>query len=275
MINRLPQFLTLIALTGSMMAGSIGEQVNPPNAAAQPQLRIGTVLSDPPATAQTAWVQIFDGGDPVEFPFQTGYVPVAGDSVNVLLLGGANSAGIILGGRAGQSGNMVLNGNFQRAPALEVPPTNEPPYHWTRYPASGTAAVLCQVPYQSAMALTMDMSGSAIGDTYAYSAAIPVTPGATYEIRSMGHITTFLGSAVTIQTRIAWFTQADDVYPNFASENQVGTDTIGAAASSDIYHTLDITAPAGATHARIALRTNHTAGGGGNMYWNEIVMLRQ
>lgn len=256
------------------MAGGLAQQTNPPNPAAQPGLRIGTVLGSPPATAQTAWVEIFEGGDPVELPFQTGYVPVAGDSVNVLLLGGANSSGIILGGRAGQSGNMVLNHAFQRAPALEIPATNEPPYHWSRYLASGTAAVLCQVPYQSAMALTMDMSGSAIGDTYAYSAAIPVTAGAAYEIRTMGHIATFVSSAVTVQSSIAWFATADPEYPNYVSATAVGSDAIGAGADTDIYHAANVTAPTGISFARVVLRTNHTGSGGGEMYWNEVVMLR-
>lgn len=270
----------LAIFIGGVMTGVLAGQINSPTPPAEPSLRIGTVLASPVPTADKVSVQVFASGDPLRLPYQTGYVPVAGDLVNVLLLGGSSSAGIVLGGRASQAGNLVVNGNFYRAPSLDFPPVNAPPYHWFRYVASGNAAVVCQAVHQTYQRLTMVVSaqtGVSSGDTYAYSSAFPVVAGTSYKLTSFGHISTNASTTVTVQSRIAFFGDGTTAYPGFASETQYGTDAIGASASTDIYHFGTVVAPTGATYAQIALRANHAgsgAGSGSNMYWSEVIALK-
>lgn len=247
---------------------------------AQPVLRTGTVQASPPPTAKICWVRFGPDEDPLDLPYLAGYVPVAGDEVSALFAARGTMQGIVLGGRQSQSGNMVINGNFYRAPILVFPPVNAPPYHWFRYVASGTGALFCQVFKPSLMRFIGNVnqpSSPANSDTTIYSSAIPVRAGAAYSITTAGHASLFINSALTVQSRVAWFAEAAADYPNFISETQFGADTLAANSETDIYHfTNATTAPAGAAYARVVMRHNHTSSGassGGNMQWAEAVML--
>lgn len=278
--NRLALLLATLA-TFSLGGASVGlaDEVNPPNPAAAPVLRIGTVLASPAPTADKVSVRVFDGGDPLRLTYQTGYVPVAGDVVNVLMLGGSTTAGIVLGGRAGQSGNLVVNGNFYRSATLDFPAVNNPPYHWFRYVASGTAGLVCQVAHQSYQRLGMlvaEQTGAS-SDTSAYSSPFPVAAGLSYKLTTFGRASTFVGTPGTVQSKIAWFADATTDYPNFLSEQQfpgLGIDTVPANSFQDIYHYGTVTAPAGATNARIVLRSSFSAGSGINTTWFEAIALK-
>ena len=260
---------------------SLASALNPPTAAAgAPSVRTGVVVASPAPTAATAWVMIDQNGEAFQMPYQAPYVPVAGDLVNVLMVGADAKSAIILGPKAGQAGNMVANGNFYRSAALDFPPVNAPPYHWFRHVASGAAAVVCQTPHFSYHRLMMVFSavgGVSSGDTYAYSSAIPVTAGATYNLRTLAQISTAVSTTVTAQSRIAWFSTAEAVYPNFLSENQFGSDVVPAGSNNGLYHAGSVAAPPSAAFARIALRADHVGsavGSGSSSYWSEVVMLR-
>lgn len=253
-----------------------------PNGPAGSTLRIGIVVASPAPTAQICWIDFGDGSAPLDVPFAGGYIPVAGDVVSVLFSSSPTGSmrGLVLGGQATQSGNMVINGNFYRAPILTFPPVNAPPYHWNRYVASGTAAVFAQFFHPSKMRFIGNVNfapgGAASSDTFIYSSAIPVEPGRQYIATAAGHSSTFVLTTLTVQSRVAWFTDAQADYPNFASETQYGSDTYGANLENDPYHTGTVTAPAGALFARMVMRNSFTvtgAGGGGNSMWAEIVLL--
>lgn len=259
---------------------AIADEVNSPTPAAAPMLRVGVIQASPAPTADRVSVLIFQSSDPVRVVYMAPYVPVAGDVVNVLLLGGSTTSGIVLGGRAAQSGNLVVNSNFYRAPILVFPPINAPPYHWFRYVTSGTAALFCQVFKGSVMRFVGNVaqpSSPANSDTTVYTSPIPVTAGALYSLTTAGHASVFANGALTVQSRVAWFADAISDYPNFISETQFGTDALAASSETDIYHfTNGTAAPAGATYARVVMRHLHTssgAGSGGNMQWAEVVML--
>jgi hypothetical protein len=268
-------------LGGAVSVGAIASKVNPPSGQAQPQLLIGTVVASPAPTADRVSVRIYDGVDPIRLPYQTGYVPVADDLVNVLLLGSGNNSGIVLGGRQGQSGNLIVNGNFYRAPALKIPVVNYPPYHWSRYVASGTASPVCQIAHQTYQRLGMIIStpsGAAGSDTSAYSSPFPVVSNANYDFIAFGHLRTFTNSSATVESRIAWFADSAGDYPNFISEVSLGSDTKGASIDWDQYHYgTAVIPPAGATYARMVLRLSFIssgAGSGANCYWFEAIALR-
>lgn len=245
------------------MAGSIGEQLNPPNAGAQPMLRIGTVLADPPPTAATVWVRIFEGGDPVEMPYQAGYVPVEGDVVNVLLLGGANSAGIVLGGQSGQSGNLVINGDFSRLRPLVggVAPVL-PPHLWGQYLTTGSAQVLALLDSEHQVPVLGMFDNAASGTLYAYSAPIPVKLGEIIKVDTTFDLTHVPTCSVTVSLMMGWFADRSTAWPNQLSETTL------QASSALTFSTFQLlsgsaTVPAGALFARVAFKVVHTASGGG------------
>lgn len=245
------------------MTGQLGEQVNPPNPAAQPALRIGTVLDSPPVTSTTVWVEIFEGGDPVELPFQSGYVPVPGDLVNVLLLGGANTAGIVLGGRAGQSGNLVLNGDFTRIRALQggVVPAG-PPHLWGQYLASGTGQVVALLQPDHQMPMLGMFDNAASGTQYAYSAPFPVTPGETIKgdmVFDLVHVPT---CSVTISLMVGWFNDRRTTWPAQLSESTLMASSALTFSTKQLLSGSAV-APALSSFARVAVKCVHTASGGG------------
>jgi hypothetical protein len=259
----------------------LDETLAGPGGPAQPVVRIGTVVASPAPTAAVCWVEMAAGQPPIDMPFVTSYVPVAGDKVEVLFASAGNSMqGIVVGGQASQSGNMVVNGNFYRAPLLDFPPINNPPYHWFRYVASGNAGVVCQAiqqTYQRLVMVVQAVSGVSSGDTFAYSSAIPVVAGSSYKVTSIGVASTAVLTTLTLYSRIAWFADSVSVYPNFLAETQFGTDVVGASATQNIYEFGTVTAPAGATFARFVMRNQHVgtgAGSGSSMWWSEATMLR-
>jgi hypothetical protein len=258
---------------------SLEDQLGGSSGSAAPIVRVGTIQASPAPNGGTAWVKFVDTQPAVELPFITSYVPVAGDVVEASFLSstGGTMQGLILGGKANQSGNLVINPNFYRAPILTFPPVNAPPYHWYRYVASGTASIFCQVMRQSVMRFIGNISapgGGLASETYVYSSAIPIKAGASYQLTAAGHASVFAGAALTVQSRVAWFGSATDDYPAFKSETQFGTDALGAVTETDIYHYGTLTAPAGVGFARVVMRQNWTgATPAGNMMWAEIVML--
>lgn len=255
------------------MTGAIAEALAGPNAPPSVAARIGIVLASPAATATDVTVSI--DGQAHRFPFQAPYVPVAGDEVNVLLIGGSGSSmtGIVLGGRSGTSGNVVLNPRFEHAPQFPQPIATSLPYHWTHYTASGQAATVAgQFDGSHIRPLLMIQHTTGLsGDQYVYSAAFPVTPGETLYADLVGDFTTFAGglgqTTLTIELRLAWFVAAESAYPYTVSETLIDsvTDTgdltgawLGASA----------TVPATANFGRAMVRTNQT--GGNLLYHGEV-----
>lgn len=176
--------------------------------------------------------------------------------------------------------NLVPNPAFAQGAPFEQPPVNNPPTGWDRYIASGSAAIICQVQHPRFGRPTMVMSatpGAYGGDTYAYSAAFPVTEGATYRVRTAGYASTFIATKLTVDSRVAWFATAEAPYPRFVSEIVVGTNAVNAESNADIGHAGQVVAPAGAKFARIALRASSTGralGSGSAMYWAGAEMVR-
>ncbi|MEV4416114.1 hypothetical protein, partial [Catellatospora sp. NPDC049609] len=171
----------VVFFIGGLMAGELARVVAPPSGLPQPTLRVGTVVNIPEEPTSThAWVQMVTGEDPIELPLSAGYIPVVGDEVNVLFLATAGSSqGLILSGRAGQAGNLVLNGHFQRSRRMGSS-SNNPPYHWTVVTLSGQAPVFNTYLGSSSglpIAQLYDSPSSGAADHLVYSAAIPVTPG--------------------------------------------------------------------------------------------------
>lgn len=245
------------------MAGELAQQTNPPNPAAAPGLRIGTVLADPPPTAATVWVRIFEGGDPIELPFQAGYVPVTGDVVNVLLLGGANSAGLVLGGRSGQSGNLVLNGDFSRLRPLigGVAPV-EPPLLWGQYLTTGSGQVVALLDAEHQVPVLGLFDNAASGTLYAYSAPIPVAAGETIKGDMAFDLTLNPTCTVTVSLVLGWFADSRTAWPNQLAETALDATS---ALTFSTFQLLSGSAavPAGATFARVGVKVVHTASGSG------------
>ncbi len=255
------------------MTTPLREQINPPNPPAQSSLRVGTVLDSPPATAQTVWVRVFEGGDPVELPYLAGYVPVPGDQVNVLLLGGATAAGIVLGGRAGQSGNLVVNGRFQEAPQFPQPASTDVPYHWTLWTASGQAAIVAGSYDGNGLRrvlLCQSLAGGA-GDNYVISAPFSCEPGETLFADAISDFVTLAGglgpTTVTEELLVLWFDSRDKAYPNVVSQDLIATVSDNADLDG-VWLGGSATAPPGATFARVAFRV--TQSGGNLLYSGEI-----
>lgn len=251
---------------------------------ASPISRSAVVQASPAPNAATAWVKFVDSQPAIELPYVAGYIPVAGDVVNVQFVSGdASMQGMIMGAKATTAGNMVVNPNFYRAPLLVFPIANAPPFHWYRYVASGVAANFCQIMDTTAKRFIGNVAGAGgnqAGDTYIYTSPIPVKPGRSYYLTTSGHASVFVNTTLTVQSRLAFFSDAATDYPNFISETQFGSDLFPAASENDPYHFGTVTAPTGlttASWARLVMRQSFTAGGvgggGGNMMWSEVVML--
>lgn len=245
------------------MTGALAKQINSPTQPAQPGLHVAIVLGDPPPTATRVTVRIFDDDDPVELPYQAGYTPVPGDQVNVLLLGGATQSGIVLGGRAGQAGNLVPNSDFGRHAQPQIAAT-KPPYLWAAHTASGQVATVAGAfssEYQRHMMLMAINTGTA-GDNYAYSAAIPVTPAETLYVDAVADALCFAPSPTTLTTRlvVGWFATASAVWPHQLSETEVASVVTDFAGGDPFWLTGSVTVPADAAFARVAIRASQTSG---------------
>jgi hypothetical protein len=252
-----------------------------PAGTAQPVVRTGVVLASPLATGSTVWVRLDEDGDAVELPYLTSYMPITGDIVQVMFQSGQGGtmSGIVLGGKSGLAGNLVINPNFYRGPALDLlPSVSAPPYHWFIHHAAGTAALVASVPHPSYQKLMMMVqnSGNNTGDLYMYSTAFPVTQGRAYDIRTFAHGVTGPNSAVTVTSYIAWFFTGQAVYPNFHSQDQVGQNIQGSSTTYELYHSATFTAPTGIAWARVAMRAQYngtTVGSNATTNWSEILVL--
>lgn len=245
------------------MSGALAEALASPNAAPAVAARIGIVLASPTATATHVTVEI--DGQAHRFPFQVPYVPVAGDEVNVLLIGGSGTAmtGIVLGGRSGTSGNLVLNPRFEHAPQFPQPIATSLPYHWTHHTASGSAATVAghfDGSHIRPVLMIQHVTGLS-GDQYVSSAAFPVTPGEVLYADLTGD---FLMSSVspttlTVELRLSWFVSSESAYPYVVSESLV--DSVSGDADLDgVWIGGTATVPASVNFARAMVRTSQTGG---------------
>lgn len=266
-LRKLIATILVLLIAGGVMSNLPAAVANP-NTAGPPVVRIGTVLATPAPTATSVAVR-FETDGPTHFlPYQAPYVPVTGDQVNVLwyAASGVTMAGIVLGGRAGQSGNLVPNGDFRSVDHLRPASNAIPPHMWSKYTAAGPAAVVSGVlnTQKQRQMLMLDAASSASSDNYVFSAAIPVKPGQLLEIDSM--FDAFLGTntSLTVQTRVGWFASATDVYPNFISESLIDSDVM--TVNADFWQSGDITVPLSAAFARVAVRANYTNSGAGATY---------
>jgi hypothetical protein len=260
---------------------SLDQTLGGPSGPAQPILRKGTVVASPKPTATLCWVQFAPGEDPADLPYLNPYVPVAGDEVEVLFASaGVSMQGIVLGGRAGQSGNLVVNGNFYRAPQLILPTSNTPPYLWERYVASGTAANVCQIAhgtYQRLMG-AVDVAGLISGDTRMVHAGFPVVTGETLSFTAFGEVFASANQTINSDLRVAWMANDRDPYPAASvSETVLFTNPAFTNTISKYYMSGTAVVPGGATHARVVIRVNHvgtTSGASATAYVAEVVATR-
>lgn len=271
--GRMLAFAVALLIAGGAMTGSLAELINSPNTQAAPVLHVATVLATPAPTATEVSVQFTPGGTAHRFPYHHPYVPVTGDHVTVLLLGGSGAtlSGIVLGGRSGQSGNLVVNGGFADARQFPLPATSSLlPYHWSQHTASGQTAILAgqyRSKYQRKQLLFAINNGTA-GDNYAVSAAFPVRAGETLYVDSLWDYIIFEPSptTVTVQLRVAWFASAAGTYPGFLSETQIATysDSLDGAQ----WQGGSTAVPAGVTFARVAVRISQS---GGNLNYTAAI----
>lgn len=254
--------MAAMALGGGIALG-LADQVNPPTPAAAPTLRVGIVQASPAPTATRVTVLIFEDTDPVRIAYQAPYVPVAGDVVSVLLVGGTTNSGIVLGLRSGQAGNLVPNSDFGRHPQPQLS-VSKPPYMWAQYTESGQAALVAGAFASTLLRHTMliAITVSSAGVNYAYSSAIPVTPGETLYGDATYVATVFAGSptTVTVSLRVAFFTSETDVYPNYISESTLFSQATSTPGGDSQAISGSAVVPASATHARASLRVSQAGG---------------
>jgi hypothetical protein len=248
-----------------------------PSGPSDPISRTGTVVAFPVATAAIVWVNM-GGPAPVDLPYLTSYVPVPGDQVEVLFRSvNGSMQGIVVGGRAGQSGNLAANGSFyaQRHPSAS---DLQPPYMWDSYHASGTGnpvlwGAFDPVAHRLAMVQMTNLQNA--DDFYSFSAAIPVNtaadaPGETFNVDALWYLSTASPPGVTVQLIVGWFQEVTDGWADAATTTTVmslgPTTTPGSNWQSG-----SVTHPGGGVeYARVALRTVVTGGsglGGGYIVW--------
>lgn len=266
--RRTPVTMTVAVLAAYLLGGAtvdISGALASATSTPRPLVRTGIVQADPPPTATLVTVQI-DGGDTHRLPFQTGYVPVPGDRVNVLLLSGsgASLSGIVLGGQAGQTGNLVVNGDFQRIPPASA--VNTMPYLWGQYRVSGSTTVIYSLPLPAFMRPVMrfDSVSETAGENYAYSAPFAVKPGETINAEMLVQFDIFGTVSLDADLRLAWFANDTSVYPSQISDIAIATYT-PFTSSGNAYYQGSATAPAGTGYARVAVHVQHT-GTGGSFY---------
>lgn len=262
------------------MPGEFEDIFGGPDASLGPAIvRTGVVLADPPATGAKVSVQV-DADGPLlpPMPYLGSYVPKPGDLVWVLFSTspGGSLSGLVLGGKAGRAGNRVMNGNFQQAPQLVLPTANNPPYLWSRYVASGSAANVAQIAhgiYQRLMG-AIDAPDGVTGDTRMVHAGFPVTPGETLTFTAFGEVTNDASHTFNIDMRVAWMADDTKAYPNFVSETTIASAGPYTNTTAKYYLTGSALVPAGVTTARVVIRASHTAGLGtsnGTVYVAEVV----
>lgn len=252
--------LILLTLGGPLMAGRVAEEAASPTAAAVTVMRVGTVVASPAPTGTTCYVRIYDGGDAQEMPYQAPYVPVAGDKVNILYTTvGATGTGIVIGGKAGQSGNLVANGDFHAHPQPTLA-TLLPPFLWERFVGSGTPAGVSTVFSEQRPQMLIGGFTAAASDTYAVSAAFPVTPGEVLAFDAALQASV-VPASVTVDLRVGWMIGPRDAWAQADSVSLIDTDNDTVPFSSWLTGTA--TVPAGVAWARVAVRANFVGGGSG------------
>lgn len=264
------------------MGDEFDDLIGGPNASSGASIvRTGTVLASPAPTGSRVSVQVDrDGPLLPPMPYLASYVPKPGDLVWVLfaVTPGGSLSGLVLGGKAGQSGNLVMNGNFYQAPQLVLPSANNPPYLWERYVASGTGANACQAAHGVFQRLfgALDIAGNNSGDTRMVHAGFPVVAGETLTFTTFGSASVNASTTVTIYWRVAWMADDAKAYPDFISETALANTAALTNTTSPFYLTNTATVPAGATHARVLVGGNHvsTPGGAYTAYFAEAVATR-
>lgn len=263
--SRTPMAVTVAVLAAYLLGGAtvdISSALASSTSTPRPLVRTAVVQADPPPTASAVTVLI-DGGDTHRLPYQTGYVPVPGDRVNVLLLSGSGAAlsGIVLGGQAGQTGNLVINGDFTRIPPASA--VNTMPYLWGQYRVSGSTTAIYSLPLPAFMRPVMrfDSVSETAGENYAYTAPFSVVPGETINAEMLVKYDIFGTVTLNADLRLAWFANDTSVYPSQISDIAIATYT-PFTSSGDAYYQGSATVPSGANFARVAVRVQHTCTGG-------------
>lgn len=254
-----------LLLFGGPMAMDLPGVIAGPNERGTPVLRVGTVLATPAPTSDRVTVLLQDGGEPVPLPYLTPYVPVPGDQVSVLYVSGSGNAmsGLVLGGRAGQAGNLVPNSAFLRHAQAQVG-VNRPPYLWAHHHASGQLAFVSGTfsGILQRHALTVAINNGVTGDNYVYSSAIPVTPGETLYVDSTADALCFAPNPTSLTTRliVAWFTDAETPWPDQLSATQAASTVTDFAGGDGFWLTGSVVPPSTARFARVAIRATQSGG---------------
>lgn len=261
----------LVLLIAGGLVSDLESVIASPNAAPGGSvLRVGTVLATPQATATFVWVRMEDDGEPVPLRYQAPYVPVPGDLVNVLFSSPAGGAmnGTVLGGRAGQSGNLVPNPDFRAVNHLRPAADAEPPYMWYAYNASGPAAVCSAVlnTLRQRQMCMLDSNNLGSSDNYLYSSAIEVQRGQELEIDAMYDAFILGTTTLQVETRVAFYTLVEASYPEFVSEVVIAVDTFSGTGNFWQSGSTFVPTNPGIAYARVSTRANYTNGGGGSRY---------
>lgn len=248
----------LSALAGAAVGVSVAKVLTPECSTVAPVSLIdtqhGTILAEPPPTGADASVKL-ESGQIVRMRYMWPYVPVPGDQVAVsVVAGGGNKNAVIIGGHAGRSGNLAVNGDFAAIPALK---SGQPPYLWGQHRISGGNATR-MLAFQSAKyhknVMILESCDSA-GELIAYSAAFPVQPGESIRGDATMTMDIFTGMSVDVDVRIAWLADLSGGYPKPVAQSVLDSHTI--AVDGDWIFEGQAKAPNGAGAARIAVRAKH------------------
>lgn len=253
------------------MPGAVVNPQQDPTGTTPARLRVGTVQATPMPQADFIWVDI--DGTVVQATYQTAYVPVPGDRV---IITQGDTDWHVLGGKAGYAGNLVPNSTFTAHPQAQLA-ANLPPYTWTRHVASGVSPQLCvALSAAGAFGPIMVMASLVAGasDCYAYSAAFPVTPGATLYADATGDLTSSGGAALQGQLRVGWYATGQTDYADFLTESVIDSaSTTGSLGG--FWMTGTATVPADVRYARVAMRANFAGGGSGFLAYTYRVEAHQ
>lgn len=251
--------LTGLSAAAGLAAGAAGVRLLSPAAPAVAQAAAvgtlhGTVLADPPPTGAEVSVKL-DDGKVQRLPYMWPYVPVAGDMVAISVVsGGGNSTAVVIGGHAGRSGNLVVNGDFAViGPVLD----GKAPAMWTRYKVAGgkdthLLGFASTKLHKNVMILeSSDQTGEQLG----VSAAFPVRQGETIHGDTTLTVDLITPMNVDVDLRVAWFADINGSYPKPLAQNVLMSHMISA--DGDYALAGDAKVPAGAAAARVAIRAKH------------------
>lgn len=268
--------LLALALGGALlMAGSVAPAVNPPTKqGGEARLRQGVVQASPVATADTVYVRIQDGTEVFPLPYPAGYVPLAGDVVQVLSIGaGSTETATVLYPVAGRSGNRVLNSAFVLGDFDFV---GLPPY-WTHYRAAGPTDITVSGTISGDSVHTVLLfSGSTTlaSDNYAYSAPIRVAQGEQHELSATLEVRA-ADPQITISLLAQWYTGPAGVYPDdiVSADTLASGQTIGTGNGALVG---TVTVPTDVSYMRVAVRIQQGVGSGVgyDAFWRAVLAYR-